>query len=51
MDEQKKLNAEEMAALLEKMKEKNAAYMRGRAEGEEEAIRYMRREMGQEESA
>ena len=45
MNEQKKQDAEAMAKAIEKMKENNAAYVRGRAEGEEEAIRYMRAKM------
>lgn len=48
MDEQKKQRAEEMAKAIEQLRENNQAYLRGRAEGEAEAVAYMRAKLESE---
>lgn len=47
MEELKKNASEKMAQAIEQLKETNRAYLRGRIEGEVEAVEYMRAKMEQ----
>jgi hypothetical protein len=48
MNEQKKTDAEAMAKAIEQLRENNKAYLRGRIEGEAEAVAYMRAKLESE---